>query len=191
MNSVGFFGGRNAKPGEGYSFAYGETICGGAGAGPTWDGASAVHCHMTNTRISDIEILEKRYPIIVREFSLHQGSGGVGLHPGGLGVTRIIECREPLTFSMISERRVTTPYGLKGGEDGASGQNLIRKIDPVTGDSRIVSLGPRGLVKLGKGDQFIIKSPGGGGWGKVVEVNGNENGNIEDLHSEKVLTNGA
>jgi 5-oxoprolinase (ATP-hydrolysing) len=62
MNSVGFFGGRNAKPGEGYSFAYGETVCGGAGAGPTWDGASAVHCHMTNTRISDIEILEKRTP---------------------------------------------------------------------------------------------------------------------------------
>jgi N-methylhydantoinase B/oxoprolinase/acetone carboxylase alpha subunit len=86
------------------------------------DGASAVHCHMTNRRISDIEILEKRYPIIAREFSLRQGSEGAGLHPGRLGVTRIIECHEPLTFSMISERRVTTPYGLKGGEDGASGQ---------------------------------------------------------------------
>jgi N-methylhydantoinase B/oxoprolinase/acetone carboxylase alpha subunit len=91
---------------------------------------------------------------------------------------------------ILYERRVTTPYGLKGGEDGASGQNLIKKIDPVTGDSRIVSLGPRGLVKLGKGDQFIIKSPGGGGWGKVVEVNGNGNGKIEAPNSEKVLTNG-
>jgi 5-oxoprolinase (ATP-hydrolysing) len=145
---------------------------------------------MTNTRISDIEILKKRYPIIVREFSLRQGSGGAGLHLGGLGVTRIIECREPLTFSMISERRVTTLYGLRGSEDGASGQNLIKKIDPVIGDSRIVSLGLRGLVKLGKGDQFIVKSPGGGGWGKIVEINGNSNGNIDAPNSKKVLTNG-
>lgn len=165
MNSVGFFGGRNAKAGEGYSFAYGETICGGAGAGPTWDGASAVHSHMTNTRISDVEILEKRYPIVVREFSLRDGSGGEGEYRGGMGVKRVIECREPLTFSMISERRVTAPYGLKGGDDGASGVNLIGKIGK-DGRRRMVSLGPRGLVKLGKGDWFVVMTPGGGGWGK-------------------------
>jgi 5-oxoprolinase (ATP-hydrolysing) len=142
---------------------------------------------MTNTRISDIEILEKRYPIIIREFSLRHGSGGAGLHPGGLGVTRIIECREPLTFSMISERRVTAPYGLKGGEDGESGQNLIKKIDTITGTSRIVSLGPRGLVKLGKGDQFIVKSPGGGGWGRVGVAEVVDGGQIE---GDSRVTNG-
>ncbi|CAH0054766.1 unnamed protein product [Clonostachys solani] len=163
MNSVGFFGGRNVKPGDGYKFAYGETICGGSGAGPSWNGADAVHCHMTNTRISDVEILEKRYPIILREFSVRDNSGGQGQYKGGEGVKRIIESREPLTFSMISERRATQPYGLNGGENGSSGENLImRKLND--GKHRVVSLGPRGLVKLKAGDQFIIKTPGGGGW---------------------------
>ncbi|KAI1387841.1 Hydantoinase B/oxoprolinase-domain-containing protein [Hypoxylon trugodes] len=163
MNSVGFFGGRDRNPNDGYKFAYGETICGGSGAGPGWNGASAVHCHMTNTRISDVEIMEKRYPIILKEFSLRQGSGGRGQYNGGNGVVRVIECREPLTFSMISERRVSRPYGLHGGEDGAPGENLIIR---KTGEKeRLVSLGPRGLVKLQAGERFIIKSPGGGGWG--------------------------
>ncbi|KAF2088959.1 5-oxoprolinase [Saccharata proteae CBS 121410] len=160
MNSVGFFGGRDAKPGQGYKFAYGETICGGAGGGPTWDGASAVHCHMTNTRISDVEILEKRYPIIIRSFSIRRGSGGHGQHPGGDGIERVIEAREPLTFSMISERRVSQPYGLHGAEDGAPGENLIMKRN-----GRLVSLGPRGLVRLEGGERFVVRSPGGGGWG--------------------------
>ncbi|KAI1085566.1 Hydantoinase B/oxoprolinase-domain-containing protein, partial [Whalleya microplaca] len=163
MNSVGFFGGRNRKPGDAYKFAYGETICGGSGAGPNWHGASAVHCHMTNTRISDVEILEKRYPVILREFSLRHGSGGQGKYTGGDGVVRVIECREPLTFSMISERRVSRPYGLQGGEAGASGENLIMKW--AEGKSRVVSLGPRGLVKLRANEKFIIKTPGGGAWG--------------------------
>lgn len=126
---------------------------------------------MTNTRISDVEILEKRYPIILREFSIRNDSGGQGQYNGGEGVQRIIECREPLTFSMISERRVTRPYGLNGGGDGAPGENLIsRKIS--TDKRRTVSLGPRGLVKLKPGDQFIIKTPGGGGWGKKTPTNG-------------------
>lgn len=163
MNSIGFFGGRDRKEGDGYKFAYGETICGGAGAGPTWNGASAVHVHMTNTRISDVEVLEKRYPILLREFSIRRGSGGRGQRNGGDGVTRVIECREPLTFSMISERRVSRPYGMDGGEEGEAGQNLIKKVED--GESRIVSLGPRGIVKLKEGEQFIIKTPGGGGWG--------------------------
>ncbi|KAI1087143.1 Hydantoinase B/oxoprolinase-domain-containing protein [Rostrohypoxylon terebratum] len=163
MNSVGFFGGRGRKPTDGYKFAYGETICGGSGAGPGWNGASAVHCHMTNTRISDVEIMEKRYPIILRDFSIRKGSGGRGQYNGGDGVTRVIECREPLTFSMISERRVSRPYGLHGGEDGAPGENLILR---KSGDKeRLVSLGPRGIVKLQSGERFIIKTPGGGGWG--------------------------
>lgn len=124
---------------------------------------SAVHCHMTNTRISDVEIMEKRYPIILRDFSIRKGSGGRGQYNGGDGVTRVIECREPLTFSMISERRVSRPYGLHGGEDGAPGENLILR---KSGDQeRLVSLGPRGIVKLQGGERFMIKTPGGGGWG--------------------------
>ncbi|KAI5866531.1 Hydantoinase B/oxoprolinase-domain-containing protein [Durotheca rogersii] len=160
MNSVGFFGGRDRKPKDGYKFAYGETICGGSGAGPGWNGASAVHCHMTNTRISDAEVMEKRYPIILRRFSLRHGSGGRGQYKGGDGVVREIECREPLTFSMISERRVSRPYGLHGGEDGAPGENLI--VRKTEGRERVVSLGPRGLVKLQAGERFIVKTPGGG-----------------------------
>lgn len=140
---------------------------------------SAVHCHMTNTRISDVEILEKRYPIILRDFSVRQGSGGDGEYKGGNGVTRVIECREPLTFSMISERRVTQPYGSHGGENGSSGENLISKM-MGGGKRRTVNLGPRGLVKLQAGDQFIIKTPGGGGWGSPTThangVNGRVNG---------------
>ncbi|KAK7755023.1 hypothetical protein SLS62_002837 [Diatrype stigma] len=168
MNSVGFFGGRDREPGSGYKFAYGETICGGSGAGPGWDGSSAVHCHMTNTRISDVEIMEKRYPIVLRDFSLRRGSGGRGAYRGGDGVVRVIECREPLTFSMISERRVSQPYGMHGGHDGASGENLIvRRAEG--GKRRVVSLGPRGLVRLESGEQFIIRTPGGGGWGAPVE----------------------
>lgn len=130
---------------------------------------------MTNTRISDVEILEKRYPIILRDFSVRHGSGGRGEYKGGDGVTRIIECRDPLTFSMISERRVTQPYGLKGGDNGSPGENLISK--KLSGDKRrIVSLGPRGLVKLQPGDQFIIKTPGGGGWGAVKSLSDRANG---------------
>lgn len=130
---------------------------------------------MTNTRISDVEILEKRYPIILREFSVRSDSGGQGQHKGGEGVKRVFECRDALTFSMISERRVTRPYGLKGGSDGAPGENLISR--RITADKRrIVSLGPRGLAKLKPGDQFIIKTPGGGGWGEKTITNGRVNG---------------
>ncbi len=112
--------------------------------------------------------MEKRYPIILREFSLRRGSGGRGKFHGGDGVVRVIECRDPLTFSMISERRVSQPYGMKGGEDGASGENLIVR-RTAEGKRRIVSLGPRGVVKLKSREQFIIKTPGGGGWGPFAE----------------------
>ena len=168
MNSVGFFGGRETTPGSGYKFAYGETICGGAGAGPTWHGASAVHVHMTNTRISDVEVLEKRYPIILREFSIRRGTGGGGQFWGGDGVKRVIECRDSLTFSMISERRVSRPYGMNGGEEGCEGQNLVKRIE--ADGARIVNLGPRGVVKLKAGEQFIIHTPSGGGWGSLANL---------------------
>lgn len=124
-------------------FGYYETIAGGSGAGPTWDGTSGVHTHMTNTRITDAEIFERRYPVILREFSLRAGSRGNGQHPGGDGVVRDIEFRIPVQVSILSERRVYHPYGLEGGEDAECGLNIwVRRVehsdenaDSATGDS--------------------------------------------------------
>ncbi|CAG8553030.1 1256_t:CDS:10 [Ambispora leptoticha] len=147
-------------------WGYYETIAGGSGAGSNWDGQSGVHTHMTNTRITDPEILERRYDhaIILREFSLRKGSGGAGLHRGGDGVIRDLEFREPLKVSILSERRVFHPYGLKGGKDGACGLNIwIRKGE--NGDERVLNLGGKNSVEVNPGDRIIICTPGGGGWG--------------------------
>ncbi|KAG9295775.1 hypothetical protein G9A89_009003 [Geosiphon pyriformis] len=149
-------------------WGYYETIAGGSGAGPTWDGQSGVHTHMTNTRITDPEILERRYDhaIILREFSLRRGSGGPGLHRGGDGVIRDLEFREPLQVSILSERRVYHPYGLKDGKDGARGLNLwVRNVD---GNVRIINLGGKNSVKVSSGDRVVICTPGGGGWGAPI-----------------------
>jgi 5-oxoprolinase (ATP-hydrolysing) len=117
MNCLGFFGSggvdASGKPLPGSAYAFGETIAGGSGATSKQNGASAVAVHMTNTRITDPESLEKRYPVILREFSIREGSGGKGVHSGGNGVVRDIECRAPLKFSVITERRVVAPYGLE------------------------------------------------------------------------------
>jgi 5-oxoprolinase (ATP-hydrolysing) len=129
MNNLTFgIGGKSDGPEhrtEGWG--YYETIAGGAGAGPGWAGASGVHTHMTNTRITDAEstsfewclmiVLERRYPVILRRFSLRPGSGGRGKYPGGDGIVRDIEFRIPCQVSILSERRVHHPYGLHGGED--------------------------------------------------------------------------
>lgn len=111
---------------------YYETIAGGAGAGPTWHGRSGVHTHMTNTRITDPEIFERRYPVVLRQFSLRAGSGGLGKFKGGDGVARVIEFTKPLTVSILSERRALAPYGLFGGHNGATGVNIL--IRPVVAD---------------------------------------------------------
>ena len=123
------FGGNQQDEEEIQGFGYYETIAGGSGAGPTWDGTSGVHTHMTNTRITDAEVFERRYPVILREFSLRAGSGGKGQHPGGDGVVRDIEFRIPVQASILSERRVYHPYGLEGGEDAECGLNLwVRRV---------------------------------------------------------------
>ena len=143
-------------------FGYYETIGGGAGAGPEWHGQSGVHTHMTNTRITDPEILERRYPVMLREFSIRNDSGGSGLYSGGNGLVREVEFLEPLNTAILSERRVHQPYGLNGGESGKCGRNLfIRK------DGSKLHLGGKNEINAEAGDRIRIETPGGGGYGPI------------------------
>jgi len=141
-------------------FGYYETIAGGAGAGPTWEGRSGIHTHCTNTRMTDPEILERRYPIILREFSIRKGSGGNGKHKGGDGVIREMEPLRPLTVSILSERRVLQPYGMHGGEPGTCGRNLLIRKNGVT-----VNIGGRCSTNWKVGDRLRLETPGAGGYG--------------------------
>lgn len=161
---------------------YYETIAGGAGAGPTWNGCDSVHTHMTNTRITDVEILEKRYPILLRQFSVRQGTGGDGHFRGGAGVIREFEFLEPLHVGILSERRVFHPYGMNGGSDGERGLNLYITPRRTTNDSNskeddneeqelIHNLGPKNAFQVSIGDRVLICTPGGGGYGKLEESN--------------------
>ncbi|KAL9944999.1 hypothetical protein D7B24_000370 [Verticillium nonalfalfae] len=146
-------------------FGYYETIGGGAGAGPTWEGTSGVHTHMTNTRITDPEVLEKRYPVLLRAFAVRAGSGGEGAHRGGDGIVRDIEFLVPgVQVSILSERRSRAPRGRNGGGDGGMGRNTwVRKSDGMT-----ISLGGKATASFGRGDRIIIETPGGGGYGAKV-----------------------
>ena len=142
-----------------------ETICGGTGAGPYFDGASAVHCHMTNTRMTDPEVLEQRFPVIVEEFSIRKGSGGAGQHRGGDGVVRKLKFLEPMTATVLSLNRRTRPGGAMGGAPGRSGRNAVRR---ANGD--IEELGGNDKRLMQPGDVFIIETPGGGGYGGGAAV---------------------
>ncbi len=141
-------------------WGYYETICGGAGAGPGFDGASAVHTHMTNTRITDPEVLERRYPVLLREFSIRKGSGGRGEFCGGDGTVRAIEFLKPMAVGVLSERRVLAPYGLNGGAPGATGRNLLLR------DGDTFELEGHARLDVQKGDVLVIETPGGGGYGR-------------------------
>ncbi|KAF3034339.1 hypothetical protein E8E12_006210 [Didymella heteroderae] len=164
-------GGKDPETGEHKDgFGYYETIAGGAGAGPTWEGTSGVHVHMTNTRITDPEVFEKRYPCILRAFTLREGSGGKGRYNGGDGTVRDIEFRVPVQCSILSERRSRQPYGMEGGGAGSSGVNLIVRKDEEGGEI-IVNLGAKATTRLISGDRVIIQSPGGGAWGSI-DTNG-------------------
>ncbi len=147
------------------SFGYYETICGGAGAGPGFDGADAVHTHMTNTRLTDPEVLESRYPVRLIRFAIRRGSGGAGLHQGGSGVIRELEFLRPLELSILSQRREKQPYGLDGGEPGAPGRNLLIRADAQADEQ----LGAVARASVSTGDRLIIETPGGGGWGRLVD----------------------
>ncbi|GFY81766.1 oxoprolinase 1 [Actinidia rufa] len=142
------------------TFGYYETIGGGSGAGPTWDGTSGVQCHMTNTRMTDPEIFEQRYPVLLHRFGLRENSGGAGFHRGGDGLVREIEFRRPVVASILSERRVHAPRGLKGGKDGVRGVNYL-----ITKDKRRVHVGGKNTIEVQAGEILQILTPGGGGWG--------------------------
>ena len=144
------------------NFGYYETMGGGAGAGPHWHGQSGVHTHMTNTRITDPEILERRYPVMLREFSVRKNSGGSGKFIGGDGLVREVEFLEPLNAAILSERRVHQPYGLNCGEPGKSGLNLFFR-----NDGTILFLGGKNEIHAEPGDRIRIETPGGGGYGKL------------------------
>jgi len=142
------------------SHQYYETICGGAGAGAEFDGASAVHTHMTNSRLTDPEVLETRYPVLLEEFAIRHDSGGRGHHRGGDGVLRRIRFREPMTVAILSTRRETEPFGLARGGAGSPGANMI-----IRTDGEIIALRGRDEIAVDAGDQILIATPGGGGFG--------------------------
>ncbi|MDO6415515.1 hydantoinase B/oxoprolinase family protein [Sphingomonas sp. BIUV-7] len=139
---------------------YYETIAGGSGAGPGFGGADVVQTHMTNSRLTDPEILETRFPVILEEFSIREGSGGAGQWAGGDGARRRVRFRESMTAGILANRRRVPPFGLAGGVDGGLGRNWVERADGT-----IETLGSTGAAELEAGDAFVIETPGGGGYG--------------------------
>jgi N-methylhydantoinase B len=156
MNNL-TIGGFDAE--RGAPFVYYETVGGGAGAGPAGDGLAGVHVHMTNTLNTPVEAIEYTYPLRVRRYALRQGSGGAGQHRGGDGLIREIEFLCPATATILSERRRTAPYGLRGGEAGAPGRNVL-----LRGDQQ-QDLPAKVQIRVRPGDVLSLCTPGGGGWG--------------------------
>jgi N-methylhydantoinase B len=144
-------------------YQYYETICGGSGAGMNFHGTDAIHTHMTNSRLTDPEVLETRYPIQVESFSLRSDSGGKGKYTGGNGVIRRLKFLEPMTANILSSHRLIPPFGLDGGESGKVGRNWIKRENGTE-----ENLGNTATVEMQPGDVFVIETPGGGGFGKVL-----------------------
>jgi 5-oxoprolinase (ATP-hydrolysing) len=153
---------------------YYETLGGGGGAGPTFDGASAIQLHMTNTRITDVEVVETRYPVVIRKFAVRRGSGGAGAHRGGDGLVREYEFLAPASGGVLSERRAAGAFGLGGGERGAPGRNVIirggvdrpqdgRLQPPPMGEETVIP--GRAAFECAPGDVLRVETPGGGGFG--------------------------
>jgi 5-oxoprolinase (ATP-hydrolysing) len=141
-------------------YQYYETIAGGAGAGPGFDGASVVQTHMTNSRLTDPEVLEWRFPVRLDEFSIRHGSGGGGAHRGGDGGVRRVRFLEPMTAVMLANHRRIAPFGVADGENGAPGRNWVER-----GDGTRESYGATFQVEMNAGDVFVVETPGGGGFG--------------------------
>ena len=146
------------------SFGYYETVAGGSGAGNGFDGTSGVHTHMTNTRITDPEVLEYRYPVRLRRFAIRSGSGGNGRWRGGDGVVREIEFLAPLEFSILSQHRDSAPFGMAGGGDGATGRQTL-----IDGEGRRRRVGGVDGFRVAIGDCLVLETPGGGGYGEPDE----------------------
>ncbi len=143
---------------------YYETVCGGSGAGPGFDGTSAVHTHMTNTRLTDPEVLEWRYPVMLDSFSVRRGSGGAGAHVGGSGCDRRIRFLEAMELVIVSNHRIVPPYGMAGGEPGQCGRNWVERADGT-----VTELSGREGTRVGPGDVFVLQTPTGGGYGPAAE----------------------
>ncbi|MXP62708.1 5-oxoprolinase [Roseomonas sp. M0104] len=144
-------------------YQYYETVCGGIGAGPGFHGASAVQTHMTNTRMTDPEILELRYPVRLEEFAIRRGSGGAGEWRGGDGARRRIRFLRPMTAIIVASRRDVPPHGLHGGADGAPGRQWVERLDGA-----LQPLGGRDRAELAAGEVLGLETPGGGGWGRAA-----------------------
>jgi 5-oxoprolinase (ATP-hydrolysing) len=142
-------------------YQYYETICGGAGAGENFDGTDAVHTHMTNSRLTDPEILEWRFPVLLESFSIRPDSGGKGQYHGGNGVIRRLRFLEPMTAAILSSRRKIAPFGLQDGKAGKVGKNYVERSDRA-----IELLTSTATIQMNPGDAFIIETPGGGGYGR-------------------------
>lgn len=154
MNNFTFGNGR---------YQYYETICGGSGAGADFDGTDAVHTHMTNSRLTDPEVLEWRFPVLLENFCIRPHSGGKGHHHGGNGVIRRVHFLEPMTAAILSSHRVVPPFGLEGGETGALGKNYVQR-----SDGTVEELGSTAVAQMNSGDVFTIETPGGGGYGSLA-----------------------
>jgi N-methylhydantoinase B len=158
MSSVALGG----PTGDPAAWTYYETIPGGSGGSPAGHGASAVQCHMTNTLNTPAEAIEMQYPLRVRRFERAQGSGGAGKHRGGDGIIRELEALAPAEGTVITDRRISRPYGLAGGQPARAGQNSI-----VNADRSEIPIAGKARVKLSRGQILRIVTPGGGGWGEA------------------------
>ena len=147
------------------TYQYYETLCGGSGAGPGFDGTDAIHTHMTNSRLTDPEVLEWRYPVLLESFEIRHGSGGAGRHRGGNGVRRRLRFLEDMEAVILANHRIVPPYGMGGGDAGAVGRNWVERSDGTT-----ENLGATDIRQMRAGDVFVIESPGGGGFGAKTEI---------------------
>jgi len=142
-------------------YQYYETISGGSGAGDGFDGTDVVQTHMTNSRLTDPEILEWRFPVLLEDFRIRAGSGGAGKWRGGNGSTRRVRFLEPMTAAILSGHRIVPPYGMKGGMAGDVGRNYVMRTDGTR-----IDLKGADKIEMHASDVFVIETPGGGGYGK-------------------------
>lgn len=144
-------------------YQYYETVAGGMGAGPGFNGCSAVQTHMTNSTLTDPEVLEERFPVVLERFAIRTGSGGQGQYGGGDGVIRQLRFLEPMAINVLSNNRDNAPLGICGGQPGQSGRNYI-----IRANGQVETLAANGQAKMNANDCFVIETPGGGGFGSAA-----------------------